>query len=231
MLFSSLSTIINGGSVDLLSVGVQIFSVLFIIFLILPLHEFAHAKIASKLGDPTPKWDGRLTFNPLASIDPLGALALLLFGYGWAKPVQVDPRYFKNPKRDMAIVAVAGPISNFLAALVGAFIYVAVFIFVPYSSAMVYVYTFFSYYISINIIIAVFNLIPVPPLDGSRIVGAFLSDRALNQYYRYQRYFYMIFFVLMFSGFLSTPLGIAQNFFYDIIMNIAIFPFELFGLI
>ncbi len=230
MLIDSIRTIFSGGNIDINIVIAQVLSVLFIIFLVLPLHEFAHGIIAYKMGDPTPKYDKRLTLNPLASIDPLGSLAMLLFGFGWAKPVQVNPRNFKNPKRDMAIVAIAGPLSNFLAALVGAFAFVALVLFTNKSDFEL-IKLFVQYYIIINLTLTVFNLIPIPPLDGSRVVAAFLSDRAAYSYYRYQNYFYMIFFVLMFSGVLSVPISIARNFLYDIIITIAQFPFELAGVI
>ncbi len=231
MLFNSIRQLMSGNGLDMDVVLAQIFAVLVIIFIILPVHEYAHARIAYKLGDPTPKYDKRLTFNPLASVDPIGAMALLLFGYGWAKPVQVNPRNFKNPQRDMAIVAIAGPISNFLSALIGACIFVPLLIFSDYSGIIPFVMNFLNYYIIINISLAVFNLIPIPPLDGSRVVAAFLSSRALYSYYRYQNYFFMIFFVLMFSGILSTPLGIAQNFFTEIILDIAMFPYKIAGVI
>ncbi len=228
MLIESFRSIIMGYPVDIESVIAQILSVLVIIALILPLHEFAHGFVAVKLGDPTPKYDKRLTLNPLASIDPMGSLAMLLFGFGWAKPVQVNPRNFKSPKRDMAIVAICGPISNLLAAIVGEFIRIALIV-----GGLIEVQHFMSQflfsYVIINISLAVFNLIPVPPLDGSRVVSAFLSDRAMYTYYRYQNILFMIFFVVMFSGYLSGPINTARNFFYDIIFNIAAFPFQLAG--
>lgn len=230
MLFSALSSILRGYPVDITSVIAQIISVIFIIVCILPLHECAHGLIAVKLGDPTPKYDKRLTLNPLASIDPLGSLALLLFGYGWAKPVQINPRNFKNPKRDIAIVALAGPLSNFIASLVGALIYIPVMAFAPENAFVNFVLMFLSSYILINISLAVFNLLPIPPLDGSRIVSAFLSDRAMYSYNRYQNILVMGFFLLMFSGILSGPLGVAQNFFLKIIFNIARLPYMPFGL-
>lgn len=232
MLYSALMTLFRGGSINAFDIIAYILSVLFIILLILPLHEFAHGFMAVKLGDSTPKYDKRLTLNPLASVEPLGALFLLLFGYGWAKPVQVNPRNFKNPKRDMAIVALAGPLSNLLAALVGALIFCAMVAFsAPQNGFTSFVNAFLSSYISVNVSLAVFNLIPLPPLDGSRIVAAFLSDRVAFNYYRYQNYIVMIFFLLMFTGVLSYPLGVARNFFTELILNIAQAPFALFGLL
>ena len=231
MLFNVLNTLFRGGHVDFLSVLAQIISIVFVILCILPLHEFAHGWVAYKLGDPTAKMAGRLTFNPLASVEPMGALALLLFGFGWAKPVPVNSSYFKKPKRDMAITALAGPVSNLLAALVGAVILVTVSVFLPYNWIVSFLVSFLSYYVIINISLAVFNLILMPPLDGSRILGAFLSDRALRTFYRYQNVFVMLMFVLLLTGALSGPLGIVQNFFYRIIITIAKLPFQLFGAI
>ena len=158
MLFNVLNTLFRGGHVDFLSVLAQIISIVFVILCILPLHEFAHGWVAYKLGDPTAKMAGRLTFNPLASVEPMGALALLLFGFGWAKPVPVNSSYFKKPKRDMAITALAGPVSNLLAALVGAVILVTVSVFLPYNWIVSFLVSFLSYYVIINISLAVFNL-------------------------------------------------------------------------
>lgn len=229
MIITIIQTMLRGGSVSLSYVIATILSVLFVIICILPLHEFAHALVAVKLGDNTPKYDRRLSLNPLASLDPIGCLALLLFGFGWAKPVQVNPRNFKNPKSGMAIVALAGPLANLIAALVGAFIYVAVYIFAPNNGFVEFVATFLATYIRVNVTLAVFNFIPIPPLDGSRIVGAFLSYKALSAYYRYQNIIMVIFFFVMISGALSGPLGVAQNFFINIILAIAEAPFRLFG--
>ncbi|MBO4733632.1 MAG: site-2 protease family protein, partial [Clostridia bacterium] len=105
------------GNASIPEVIAAIFSALIVIFLTLPVHEFAHGFIADKLGDPTPRWQGRLTLNPLAHIDPIGSLGIILFGIGWAKPVSVNARYFKNPKMGMAITALAGPVSNIIMAL------------------------------------------------------------------------------------------------------------------
>lgn len=231
MLFSAILTMIRGGSVDLGAVIAQILSTLFIIICILPLHECAHGWMAVKLGDMTPKYDRRITLNPLASIDPMGALCLLLFGYGWAKPVQVNPRNFKNPKVGMAIVALAGPLSNILAALVGAMVFVPVALFGRDTLFTSFVLTFLSSYIVVNISLAAFNLIPLPPLDGSRIVAAFLSDRAMYAYYKYQNIIVMVFFLAMMSGALSTPLGIVEGFIQNVIFFIAKLPYVLLGII
>ncbi len=234
MLFSAIRTMLSGGHVDLTAIVAQIISVLFVAIVILPLHECAHGLIAVKLGDNTPKWDKRLTLNPLASLDPMGALWLLLFGIGWAKPVQVNPRNFKNPKRDMALVALAGPVANLLAALIGAVILVpyVIFILSNYANVITYFfYYFLSSYITVNVSLAVFNFIPIPPLDGSRIVAAFLSDKAMYTYYRYQNIVVMIFFVILLSGSLNVPLSIAENYLCNAMLWIAERPYVLFGLI
>ncbi len=234
MLFSAIRTMLSGGHVDLTAIVAQIISVLFVAIVILPLHECAHGLIAVKLGDNTPKWDKRLTLNPLASLDPMGALWLLLFGIGWAKPVQVNPRNFKNPKRDMALVALAGPVANLLAALIGAVILVpyVIFILSNYANVITYFfYYFLSSYITVNVSLAVFNFIPIPPLDGSRIVAAFLSDKAMYTYYRYQNIVVMIFFVILLSGSLNAPLSIAENYLCNAMLWIAERPYVLFGLI
>lgn len=231
MLINTLLSLLRGYHVDLGTVAAQVISILFVILCILPLHELAHAWVANKLGDPTAKLEGRLTFNPLASVDPMGALALLLFGFGWAKPVPVDSRYFRKPKRDMAITALAGPVSNLLAAFVGAVLVAIMEAFSPYNGFTNFVYNVLWYYVVVNISLAVFNLIPMPPLDGSRIVAAFLSDRVMYTYYRYQNLFVMVMFLLLLSGALSGPLATAQTFFANIIFSLARTPFQLFGLL
>lgn len=228
MLINIISTIFSGGRVDLISVIMQIAAVLFIIFCILPLHEYAHAFVAYKLGDHTAKFSGRLTLNPLASIEPLGAIFILLFGFGWAKPVPIDTRYFKNRKRDTALVALAGPVSNILAALFGAIVLnLVALIFIAVPS---FLYVFLYYYIIINVSLAAFNLLPVPPLDGSKILEAFLPDSFFYKYYRYQRYFILIIFFLLFTGILNVPLNLMRNGLFRLIMFLAELPFKIFSL-
>lgn len=230
MLIESIRAMLSGYAVNFTDILAQIISVLIIIFLVLPFHELAHGFVAKKLGDNTAKLEGRLTFNPLASVDPMGALFLLLFGFGWAKPVPVNPRNFKNPKQGMALTALAGPASNFLAALLGAIIYNAMYVArVPLNLFTNFLYVFFMYYVMVNISIAVFNLLPVPPLDGSRILGAFLTDRALSAYYRYQNLIMPVFFLIIMVGVLDRPLAFARTHTTNAVFFLAELPFKLFG--
>lgn len=187
-----------------------IIAALVVIFLILPIHECAHGLVAHWFGDDTAKRQGRLTINPLPSIDPLGALFLLLFGFGWAKPVLVDTRNFKHPRVAMAVTALAGPLSNLLCALIGTVIYFGVSVGTN-GTAPGWVFDFLGSYVRINVGIAVFNMIPLPPLDGSKILGAFLSDKARAWYYKYQFVFMMLVFVLMFTSLLDRPLYFLIN--------------------
>ena len=140
----------------------------------LSFHEFAHAWMAYRLGDSTAARMGRLTLNPMSHLDPIGSLALLLMGFGWAKPVPVDPRYLKNPRQDMVKVAAAGPISNIILAIIAAFVLRLLFDTDLLSNS---VKTFFIIFMQINITLAVFNLLPVSPLDGSQILSPFLENK------------------------------------------------------
>lgn len=237
-----LLNLIRSQNFDLISVITYIVSVLMIIFLVNPLHECAHGLIAYKLGDNTAKHQGRLTLNPLAHIDYMGSLLMLLVGFGWAKPVPVNPRNFKKPKAGMALTALAGPVSNLLAALVFGLIYnLIVFIMVksggaiafgttvmlsPDVAAMKYVLMFFQFLIMINISLAVFNLIPIPPLDGSKILMAFLPDRLVFKLYQYQMYFSLGLFILIMVGGISRILLPVQNWFYEGIGWLTSLPFS-----
>lgn len=221
MLFSLLS-----GNLDFGTAVVEILAILLIIFLILPFHEWAHAFTALKLGDTSIKYRGRLSLNPITHIDPFGALCLLLFGFGWAKPVPIDARNFKNPKVGMAITALAGPVANIVAALAGELIYNAVAVFVGLPNAFVYyVLLFLRFYVSVNITLAVFNLIPIPPLDGSKILFAFLPDRIVYKIYQYERFFFIILYALLWFGVLNVPLNFLTNLVSNAVSFIARLPF------
>lgn len=203
----------------------RILAVLIIVFLVFPLHEYAHAFIAYKLGDRTAKAMGRMTLNPLSHFDPIGAVLILFFSFGWAKPIPVDSSNFKNPRRDMALVSAAGPLSNILAALVGGFISSFIYAFGSgYVSKLVYV--FFAYYISININLAVFNLLPIAPLDGFGIVEAFIPNRFLVKYYQHQRIIGMAIIFLIFLGFFSGPITFLNRVLYDFIIKVTSWPFS-----
>lgn len=228
-MLSELINAFRGGSVDFGSILMQLFALLLIIFLILPFHEWAHAFTALKLGDTSVKYRGRLSLNPLAHIDVLGSIFLLCFGFGWAKPVPVDSRNFKNEKVGMAITAVMGPVANLVAALVGQLVLYAVLLLSPHSflstQVCYYISLFLNYYVTVNIYLAVFNLIPIPPLDGSKILFVFLPDRAVNFFYQYERYIMIVLFALLWMGFLSTPLVYLSDFVYDGINFVARLPF------
>lgn len=209
-------------------------SILMIIFLVLPFHEWAHAFVASKLGDTSIKYRGRLTLNPLDHIDYMGALFMLLFGFGWAKPVPVDDRKFKNPKVGMAITALAGPLANIVAAIAGGLIMFALITFSPFSFLIgnigQYILMTLEFYISVNCSLAVFNLIPWPPLDGSKILFAFLPDKWIYKFYQYQQiFFFVLMALLLFTNVLDVPLDFLFGKVYSFVINICSLPFKLFA--
>ena len=155
-----------------------------ILLITLTIHEFSHGYVAYLLGDDTAKRAGRLTLNPISHIDPVGLLMLFIVHIGWAKPVPVNPYNFKNQKRDMAITAAAGPASNFVTAIILSIVYNLLKTTNPIMDSIVVQFFFFmlQYAILINLALGIFNLIPIPPMDGSKILGGFLSDEA---YYKY----------------------------------------------
>ena len=226
--------ILLSGDFSISNVITALISSLIIIFFTLPMHEWAHAFVATKLGDPTPGYQGRLTLNPFAHIDYFGALALIFFGIGWAKPVQVNSRYFNNIKRDMALTAAAGPIMNLLLAFVFMIISNLYLFFVsPLTNGDNYelitgIYSVIYYYIYINISLAIFNLIPIPPFDGSRILFAFLPVKAYLKIMEYERYFKIIILVIIFSSAGSGLLSLLTTKVSSALWFVANLPFKLF---
>lgn len=200
---------------------------LFIIFLILPIHEFAHAWTAYKLGDETAKYQGRLTLNPIAHIDPIGAICLLIGGFGWAKPVPIDPSRFtrKHSVRfGVAITALAGPVSNLIVAFLG-MIGLRIFECTSYynnywndmaageaiSNAPDMIDSMLYAFVLINIGLAVFNLIPIPPLDGSKILGYFTSAKVDRWFIRNEQIIRIVFLVVLVSPILHGPLNFVEG--------------------
>ncbi len=172
------------------------------IIIALTCHEFAHAFAAYKLGDPTAKAEGRLTFNPLAHLDPLGTIMLILFRFGWGKPVPINEYNFQNPVLGTAITSIAGPMANLILAMIGTIVFNTFDIANSLLSAML------LYFILINILLMIFNLLPVPPLDGHKIVRAILPEPLRYHWESLERYspFLLIgtLFIIIYTGILSS---------------------------
>lgn len=183
-----------------------------ILLVTITIHEFAHALVADRMGDPTPRLAGRLTLNPISHIDPIGFMMLILVRFGWAKPVPINPYNFRNPRQGSLLVSLAGPLSNFLLAWVIAVLYRLLPIF--YSEPTAYL---IEYTIWINLALAVFNLIPIPPLDGSHILEYFLPSHQYEITLRLQQYGLFILLAIIFLG---QPILLAIiEFFYRLLLG------------
>jgi len=191
-------------------------------------HETCHGLAAFFLGDPTAKRAGRLTLNPLKHIDLFGLVMLAVAKFGWAKPVPVDMRYFKNPKVGMAVTALAGPASNVVLAAVALMCYsvVAFYLNLVDSAFLYYIQLFFLMTAVLSCGLAVFNLFPVPPLDGSKILAAFLPDAWYIKLMRYERYGMVILMVLLTSGILDAPLSVLRDGLLDGLASVCFWPFD-----
>lgn len=189
------------------------------VLLCLSVHETCHGLAALVLGDPTAKARHRLSLNPLRHIDWLGLAMMFVAGFGWAKPVPVNPNYFKKPKQGMAVTALAGPASNFLLALLTMLISRLIYLYAPYNPVWQTVFDFCLYTVApLSIGLGLFNLLPLPPLDGSKVLAMFLPDRAYAVWMRYERYGMLVLLVLSFadigSSFISNAiLGVYSAFF------------------
>ncbi|MBR6407074.1 MAG: site-2 protease family protein [Clostridia bacterium] len=174
---------------DTINALIQLIVYALILIVLIPIHEYSHAKAAYKLGDDTQKWTGRLTLNPAKHLDFMGSVLLVLFGFGWGKPVKVNNRNFKNHRTGMALTAAAGPISNIIVAIAATIVARIFYIFAASSLFCYVLSTLFNMMASLSISLAFFNLIPVPPLDGSRIFALVLPDKVISGIERYSLYF------------------------------------------
>lgn len=186
------------------------------------LHEFAHGAVSYMLGDVTPKEEGRLSLNPMKHIDPVGLLCLVLFHFGWAKPVRINSYAYKNKRLGIFLVSIAGPLMNFIVGILSTLLCVLV---VKFNGSSV-IYELFIYIAIINFGLGVFNLIPIPPLDGSKVLASFLPEHVAGQYLRYEKYgMILILGLLVLSNLFPGPNGMSLlsemvNYIYRFFLNI-----------
>ncbi|MDF2564670.1 MAG: Peptidase family [Massilibacillus sp.] len=188
----------------------------------LTIHEYAHARVAVALGDPTPRFEGRLTLNPIAHLDPFGLIMLWLVQFGWAKPVSVNPRNFKNGRQGMMFVSLAGPGAN----LITAFVAMIIFVILNHMGIREYwIMTTLRLICSYNVMFAVFNMLPIPPLDGSKVLMNYLSGRLAYQYESYSQYGSLILMGLIVLGLVGFIISPIIKFILDAMWAIATFIF------
>lgn len=190
------------------------------------LHELSHGVVAYWLGDTTAKDQGRLTLNPIKHLDPMGLVMMAVFHFGWAKPVPVNMYRFKNPRRGMAVTAVAGPLMNVLIAVVFLFLYGLLFRTFD-GEGFVLEMIYLTAYISLSF--AIFNILPISPLDGSKVLGAVLPDRQYDTLMRYERYGMLILLALVATGVLGRPLSTVTQTAFDKLFIFAEWGYELIG--
>jgi len=199
------------------------------VLMCLTVHEVSHGLAAYLLGDPTAKSQKRLSFNPLRHLDLFGAIMMLVAGFGWAKPVPVDMRYFKHPKSGMAITALAGPVSNFLFAYLALLVRAVLLPFYMQGGSEV-LWVFIDLTETIAILstgLGIFNLVPIPPLDGSKILEAVLPDRIYYRILRYENIGMLLLMAVLFSGVVNGPLWAVRSWTVNIMAEGTVWLFEL----
>ena len=204
------------------AVFIKYFARILTVFLILPLHECAHAWVAKKMGDDTASLSGRITVNPLAHIDIIGCILIVLTGFGWAKPVPINPSRMKDSRLGVTLTALAGPVSNLLAAFVMMVVLQILYglgVF-ELSTNMYYLFLLLKFFVQVNIGLAVFNLIPIPPLDGDKVLSYFTPWKYKMWMQQHQQIISIVFLIILVTGILSTPLGWIDSKIYTFFYNI-----------
>lgn len=239
MLLSLFEIFTSGGFTRETAILYIVFSLItyaVLIFVSLPIHELAHALVAYWLGDRTAKWHGRLTLNPLKHLDLMGTLMMLLCGFGYAKPVPINPRNFRNPRVGMALTALAGPVSNFLVVILSVAVFRVMYLVAEIAYPIAMDQAWFELYLTalgvakfflidvivgINLTLAIFNMIPIPPLDGSRIASLILPEKWFFTLARYERYFTIGLIVLLLTPGVSSVISLLS----DVICRVLFFVF------
>lgn len=216
---------------DVLTIAVTVVAAVFLVFVSIPLHELAHGYAAHKLGDKSIKATGQLSLDPLSHIDPVGAVMIVLIGFGWGKPCRVNSSYFKNEKRDLALVAAAGPLSNILLGWLLIFVYVALSALAPGFMGLFIgqaVGIFFSVTAQISIWLGVLNLLPIPLFDGFTILSAFLKPETEYKIQENMNIISLIIIILLFSGIITKPIELLAGLLIKFFTVASALPFKLF---